>query len=77
MRKQPPPGACHFHEAQGKKSQTTQMHLLLFGGGVCQVCSHSIIQRQAHDQVQSHWGMPENQDKLGEEMNDYEQIDVK
>lgn len=54
-----------------------QMHLLLFGGGVCQVCSHSIIQRQSHDQVQSHWGMPGDQDNLGEETNDYEQIDVK
>lgn len=32
-------------ETQGKKSQTMHMILLLVWGAVCQVCSHSIIQR--------------------------------
>ena len=44
-------------ETQWKKSRTMQLHLLLCGGGLCQVCSHSLIQSQSHDQGQCHWGV--------------------
>lgn len=44
-------------ETQGKKSRTMQLHLLLCGGGLCQLCSHSLIQSQSRDQGQCHWGV--------------------
>lgn len=53
-----------------------QMPRLLFGDSICQVCSHSIIQRQSHGQVQSLCGMPGNHSKLGGKMNNYIQINV-
>lgn len=76
MRKQTLVLAISMAEDRGQRGQSQTMHLLLCGGGLCQVCSHSVVQRQSHDQVKSQWGMPGNHSKLVEGMNNYKQIDI-